>query len=281
MGLVTLTQMLKDAQKNNYAVGAFSYCNAETGQASVEKGCEFRSPVIFIAGPWEISLLGAKMLAGISKILSGNADIPICLHLDHATDIELVQECINAGFSSVMMDASACDFEENIRLTKMVVKMAHAKGVSVEGEIGALGRVDNFSVEGSADASLTDPSQAAEFAERTGVDALAISIGNAHGIYPQRPELDLDRLQIIRNLTDVPLVLHGGSGTPEDQLKRAIQIGITKVNVASELARAFISTIQKAEIKQEWYSHTLGNAKSAFGDLVGKWMQILESVGRI
>lgn len=284
MELIGLTTLLDDAQKNHYAVGAFNYCNAETAQAIVEIGSELRSPVMFITGPWEIPLLGAEMMVDIVKWLAARTDVPVCLHLDHAVDVDLVKECIEAGFPSVMMDASQCDFEENIRLTKMVVDMAHAKGITVEGELGAVGRVDDSSVEGEGPAALTDPQKAAEFVERTGVDALATAIGNAHGIYTQRPVLDFPRLEAIRKATGVPLVLHGGSGTPADQLHRAVEIGISKVNVASELGRAFLNAIEEfdqAKNGKAWYAHALVDAKSAVKQVTGKWMKELGSAGRL
>ena len=284
MKLVGLTPMLQNAQERHYAVGAFNYCNAETAQAVVETGCSLRSPVMFITGPWEIPLLGAKMMVDIAQWVADRADVPVCLHLDHATSIELVKECIDAGFPSVMIDASAQDFEENVRLTKLVVDMAHPLGLTVEGELGAVGRVDDSSVEGDVEASLTDPDKAAEFVKRTGVDALASAIGNAHGIYTQRPVLDFDRLAAIREATGVPLVLHGGSGTPPDQLHRAIDIGISKVNVASELGRAFLNAItaaDKAKNGKAWYGHALVDAKAAVAEVVARWMNELGSTGRI
>ena len=284
MSLVSLKPLLEEAQKNHYAVGAFNYCNAETAQAIVEKGCELRSPVMFITGPWEIPLLGAKMMVDIAKWVAAEADVPVCLHLDHATDIELVRECIEAGFPSVMMDASQYDFEENVRLTKMVVDMAHAKGITVEGELGAVGRVDDSILEGEGEASLTQPDKAAEFVERTGIDALASAIGNAHGIYTQRPVLDFERLEAIRNATGVPLVLHGGSGTPADQLHRAIEIGISKVNVASELGRAYLNAIEQFDESKggkAWYAHAIMESKAAVAKVVDRWMRELGSINRI
>ncbi len=281
--LVGLAEMLDAAQRRHYAVGAFNFCNAETAQAVVEVGAALRSPVMFITGPWEIPLLGAKMLVELAESVASQVDVPVCLHLDHAADLGLVEECIEAGFPSVMMDASQYDFEENIRLTRLVVQMAHAKGITVEGELGAVGRVDDSSVEGSEQASLTDPDRAAEFAERTGVDALAVAIGNAHGIYTQRPELDFDRLQAIRRATGAPLVLHGGSGTHPDQLKRAIDIGISKVNVASEIGQAYINAIQEAVARKNgkaWYAHALVDAKDAVKQVVGRWMVELGSAGK-
>lgn len=276
--------MLEDAQKNRYAVGAFNYCNAESAQAIAEVGCELRSPVMFITGPWEIPILGAKMMVQIADWIAKEADVPVCLHLDHAADIELIKECIEAGFPSVMIDASRYDFEENVRLTKIVVDMAHAKGITVEGELGAVGRVDDSTVEGEGEASLTEPDKAAEFVERTGVDALASAIGNAHGIYTQKPVLDFQRLEAIRNATGIPLVLHGGSGTPADQLHRAIDIGISKVNVASELGRAFLNAIEQFDASKDhkgWWGHAVIEGKSAIKQVTARWMNELGSVGII
>ncbi len=282
--LVGLIPMLEEARKKHYAVGAFNYCNAETAQAIAETGCELRSPIMFITGPWELPLLGTKMTVDIARWVASEAGVPVCLHLDHATEMSLVEECIQAGFPSVMMDASQYDFEENVRLTRMVVDMAHARGITVEGELGAVGRVDDSSVEGAHCASLTDPDKAAEFVERTGVDALASAIGNAHGLYTQRPVLDFDRLEAIHDATSVPLVLHGGSGTPPDQLHRAIEIGISKVNVASELGRAFLDAIERADQAKHgkvWYAHALLDAKSAVKAVTAKWMKELGSAGQL
>ncbi len=276
--------MLYDAQDGHYAVGAFNFCNAETAQAIVETGSALRSPVMFITGPWEIPLLGAKMLVEIVQSVALSADVPVCLHLDHAEDVDLVEECIEAGFPSVMIDASSFDFEENVALTKMVVDMAHPKGVTVEGELGAVGRVDDAAVEGRNGHSLTDPAMAAEFVERTGVDALAVAIGNAHGIYTQRPVLEFELLEAIKKATRVPLVLHGGSGTHPDQLRRAIEIGISKVNVASEIGRAYLNAIQDAVARgngKAWWAHTLVDAKEAVAKVVSRWMHELGSVGTV
>lgn len=280
MELVGLNTLLEEARKGHYAVGAFNYCNMETVQAVIETGCELRSPIILIAGPWEISLLGVKHMTAIAKLVAKEADVPVCLHLDHATELSLVETCINEGFPSVMMDASEHSFEENIRLTKQVVELAHARGVTVEGELGAIGRADGISVEGSNETTLADPDEAAEFAERTGVEALAVSIGNAHGMYPQQPQLNFDLLQAITRKTDVPLVLHGGSGTPTDQLHQAVDLGITKVNVASELAKAYMNVLHDCAEQKIWYAHALVKAKSAVKDVVASWMHELGCAGK-
>jgi len=280
--LLPLTPLLEAARANHYAVGAFNFCNAETAQAIVEQAVALRSPALLMIGPWETPLLGADFVVDIARWLAARADVPVSLHLDHASEIEPIRKSIEAGFPSVMIDASRLDFEENIQRTRAVVEMARARGVSVEGELGAVGSVGDVAVEGEGRAGLTDPAQAADFVERTGVDALAVAIGNAHGIYTQRPELDFDRLRAIREATNVPLVLHGGSGTPAPQLHRAIEIGVSKVNVASELSRAHLGAIAaRLAAGDAWYSQAMAEAKAAVGEVVGRWMCELGSAGQI
>jgi len=281
--LVGLVALLEQAGREHYAVPALNFGNAETAQAIVEAGVALRSPVLLMTGPGETPLLGPRLLAEIAIALASRADVPVCLHLDHATDLELVQECLEAGFSSVMIDGSRRDFEENVRLTRQVVEIAHARGIAVEGELGAVGTVDDVTVEGQGEASLTDPARAAEFVERTGVDALAVAIGNAHGIYRQRPQLDFARLEAVRRATDAALVLHGGSGTPPEQLQQAIATGVAKVNVASELSRAYLTAIHDAFERSEgkvWYAHALAQAKTAVGQVAAAWMRELGSAGK-
>lgn len=283
MELMNLSALLEPARQGGYGVGAFNFCNFETAQAAAEEGTSLRSPIMLIISPMEIELLGAKAVVEIARSVAEDANVPFCLHLDHAEKIEDIEEAIKAGFPSVMIDGSKHDFEENVRLTKAVADMAHPLGVTVEGELGAVGRVGDFSIEGGDAASLTDPAKAAEFVERTGVDALAVAIGNAHGLYTQRPELDFERLRTIRDAVDVPLVLHGGSGTPPEQLHRAISLGISKVNVASEIARMFLDTIHEADRKAEgkvWYTFILMEAKAAARQVVRRWIQELGSAGK-
>lgn len=283
MELVNLKSMLQAAKSDHYAVGAFNYSNAEAAKAIAEAATEVRSPIMFIIGPVELKVLGARMSVALARTVAESVDVPVCLHLDHADRLEIVKECLEAGFPSVMMDASQHEFEENVRLTKAVVDLARPLGVTVEGEIGSLGRADDISFEGSHQVSLTEPSKAAEFVHRTGVDALAVSVGNAHGIYKQRPVLDFERLQAIRDLTDVPLVLHGGSGTPSDQLHRAIQIGVTKVNVASEISRVFLEAIREGVARRNgnaYYAQVLLEANVAIRELVVRWMNDLGCAGR-
>lgn len=248
----------------------------------MEAGIKLRSPVLFIYGPQEVKLYGPELLVDVVRCLAERADVPVGLHLDHTETLAEIQTCIQAGFPSVMVDGSALSFEENVHLTREVVEYAHRLGITVEGELGAIGRVDDSSAEGGEETTLTDPAQAAEFVRRTGVDALACSIGNAHGIYPQRPQLNFERLAAIQRLTEVRLVLHGGSGTPPDQLRQAIEIGITKVNVASEIGRAYRDGIA-ARIAEtggkEWWVYSLRAGKQAVQTVVERWMHDLGSVG--
>ncbi|MCC3146081.1 ketose-bisphosphate aldolase, partial [Halanaerobium sp. Z-7514] len=157
--------------------------------------------------------------------------IPVALHLDHGSSFESIMKCIRAGFSSVMIDASKNEFEENIALTKKVVEAAHSVGVSVEAELGTIGGTEDDHTVDEADAMYTDPDQALEFVERTGVDALAIAIGTAHGVYKGEPELDFERLKKIKKLIDMPVVLHGASGISAEDLNTAVAYGVNKVNV--------------------------------------------------
>jgi tagatose 1,6-diphosphate aldolase GatY/KbaY len=284
VALIGLTPLLNHARKYRYAVGAFNFGNAETAQAIVEAGESLGSPVLFIYAPSEVRLYGAQAVVDIARCLAARTSIPVGLHLDHTGDIETVQHCIEAGFPSIMIDGSALPFNDNVRLTKAVVALAHERGVAVEGELGAIGRVDDSTPEGSKISTLTDPQQAAEFARLTGVDALACSIGNAHGIYPQQPHLDLDRLARIRELTSTQLVLHGGSGTPADQLRKAIEIGITKVNVASEIGRAYLGGINDCMARtggKEWWVHALIEGKQEVRKVVERWMHQLGSAGKL
>ena len=277
----TLKDMLTKARRERYAVGGFNFCNAETAQAVFSETETLRSPAMIIAAASEVQLCGMAETVKIVRLVAENITVPICLHLDHTDDVKTVCEAVDAGFSSVMIDGSHFPFEQNIEMTKAVVKYAHNKGVSVEGELGAIGQNKDAQHEGVGPQSLTDPKLAAEFVERTGVDALAVSIGNSHGFYAKRPELDFSLLQEIAQNVDVALVLHGGSGTPLDQLQKAISLGICKVNVASEIGRAFTETFtQRMAAGGVWWVMALQEAKQAIGPVVRRWIDQLGSAGK-
>ncbi len=283
MPLISMKEMLAAAYKGGYAVGGFDGFNAETLQSIIRVGKEKRSPLLAICAPSEHAVLGAVATVRVATALADLHGVDLCLHLDHARTMAEITEAIDAGFPSVMIDGSQNDFEENIRLTKEVVKFAHDRGVSVEAELGALTRVDDIGHEGdkSFKNEFTDPEVAGEFVDRTGCDFLAVSIGNAHGLYTKAPTLEFDLLEKIRNAVPVPLVLHGGSGTPEDQLKRAVGLGIAKVNVASEIASAFNSTyIPTMNAGKTWWAvaKRMGTEKSL--EVIARWMDMLGSAGK-
>ena len=234
--LVNLNDVLYDAQKNHYGVGLFNTTDLDMLEAVISAAEELRSPVIIgtaeVLLPYgELSLIAPSFVAAAK-----NATVPVVLHYDHGLTFERCMEAIKLGFSSIMFDGSAGSVEENLKATREVVKIAHAFGVSVEGEIGHVGQA------ASADNEVTDmyttPEEAIAFVESTGVDALAIAIGTAHGAYKNKPKLDIDRLSLIRSKIDTPLVLHGGSGLSDDDFKNTIKNGITKVNIFTDLCFA-------------------------------------------
>jgi len=240
MALVTMKEMLCEARSKKYAVGAFEFWSLDSAQAVVEAANETGMPVILQAGPLEAEFCGGfKAMRVIAALAAAPAWVPVALHLDHAEDFRSVEDALEAGFTSVMIDASSATFDENIAITIKVVEAARKYGASVEAELGKLaGNEGNVTV-GDREACQTDPAEAAVFAERTGVDALAVAIGTAHGFYTFAPELNLERLGRIAAATPIPLVLHGGSGTPDEQVRSAIGAGIAKVNICTEFIAAY------------------------------------------
>lgn len=249
-------------------------------QAVVEAACETRSPAILMAAPQEIAYMGPRLYAAIARELARWADVPLCLHLDHTGRVEDLVPHLEAGFTSVMLDGSALPFEENVQLTKRAADLAHSFGASCEGELGAVGRVGRESIEGGPSSDLTDPDLARRFVELTGVDALAVSIGNAHGIYTVRPQFEFELLRRLSEAVEVPLVLHGGSGTPDEDLQRAVAQGICKVNVASELARAATAELTRTDRAVGWPPFRYAAAKAAVKRLTAEWMHRLGSAGK-
>ena len=249
MNLVTLKEILRDTRKNHFAVGGFNFNSFEDAQGMVDGASELHSPIILMASVGAVRHMGIQQCVGMVKGMAEATDIPVCLHLDHATDYELICACVDAGFSSVMVDASKENLQKNIQLTRAVVEYASPRGCSVEAELGRIGgREENIMVTGSA-AAFTDPGNVSEFVTRTGIGALAVAIGTAHGFYKEKPRLDFPRLEQIVSLTECPLVLHGGTGVPEEDFRAAIRIGISKINVGTELKAAFVKAIRDAVVK--------------------------------
>ncbi|GHU74230.1 fructose-bisphosphate aldolase [Clostridia bacterium] len=240
MPLVKLTDILP---REPWAVCAFNVENMEMAQAVVEAAEALRSPVIIQTTSGTLKYSPPAVFAGIVHALAKASSVPIALHLDHGDSLERVRACLDAGYTSVMFDGSRLPFDENVDLTRRAVEMAG--GVPVEGEIGAVGGKEDGH---SAQAALTDPDQAVEFARLTGVSALAVAIGTAHGVYKSEPRLDVELLDVIARRVPVPIVLHGTSGISAGQVRECIAHGIRKVNVATELRIAFTEGARAALI---------------------------------
>lgn len=245
MALVSSTPLLNAARKNGYCIGAFNVHTLEMLQAVVEAAEETQSPLILQSTVGTVKHLGAEYIAAAATVASIKSSIPIALHLDHCTDFNIIVQCIRAGYTSVMIDASHSPFDENVRQTAKVVEIASAIGVNVEAELGKVGGVEDDIVVADHDALMADPEECAQFVALTGVSTLAPAIGTAHGIYIGTPKIDFARIEKIAGKVSVPLVLHGGSGIPEEQVKRCIALGMAKMNVATELRIVFSDAIKK------------------------------------
>lgn len=249
MAIISTKYLLQDAQRRGYAVPAFNIHNAETIQAILEVCKEMQSPVILAGTPGTYKHIAFEEIYALCSAYSKSYDIPLALHLDHHESFEDILNKVNAGVRSAMIDGSHFPFSENVRLVKSVVNFCHLHDCSVEAELGRLGGVeDDMSVDAES-TFLTDPQEARRFVELTGVDSLAVAIGTAHGLYAKTPKIDFQRLEEIQNVVDVPLVLHGASDVPDDFVKRAITLGICKVNVATELKIAFATAVK------EWFKN--------------------------
>jgi len=303
--LVTNKDLLMPARQNGYAVGAFNINNLESLLAVNEAALEENSPVIVAVTPSAIKYAGLSYLSKIVRTAAESASVPMSLHLDHGETFDTVKKCVEAGFTSVMFDGSFLKFEENVALTRKVVDLAHEKGISVEAELGQLAGVEESTVE-EKEAVLTDPNVAKEFIERTGVDALAVAIGTSHGAYKFKaePKLDFERLKLIKERVNVPLVLHGASsvpqliiekaskygaeltgarGIPEEHIKKAISLGISKINIDTDLRLAFAATVREvlANSPKEFDPRKiLGPAKDAMKEVVKGKMRLFGSSGK-
>lgn len=243
MALVTTKEMLLKAQKENYAVGAFNVENMEMVMAVVKAAEELNSPVIMQTTPSTVKYADVEYFLANAKVAAEKANVPVAMHLDHGNSFELAMKAFRAGYTSVMIDGSHSEFDENIAITKSVVDACHCAGVPVEAELGKVGGKED-DLDGGA-GGYTDPAEAKEFVERTGVDSLAVAIGTAHGVYKGEPKLDIDRLAEIREVVDVPLVLHGTSGVPDETVSKCIERGICKVNYATDLRIAFSKGVKE------------------------------------
>lgn len=283
MPLVTGKELMDKAEIGNYAIGAFNCNNMEIIQAIIAAAEAENSPVIIQASQGAIKYAGLDYIVGLVSTAARNTGIPVCLHLDHGTDFRQVVQCIAKGFSSVMFDGSKLPLEENIAITRKIVEIASAVGVSTEAEIGKIaGTEDEVNVH-EKEAMLTDPADVKYFVEKTGVDSLAVAIGTAHGQYKSEPKLDFDRLAEIRSLVDIPIVMHGSSGVPEADVKKAISLGIRKVNIDTNIREAFVKGVREVLTKNPQEidpRKILGPAKAAMTEIVREKIRIFGSNGK-
>lgn len=245
MSLTGVVDLLKKAEIGGYAVGAFNCNNMEIVQAIVAAAEAENAPVIMQASQGAIKYAGIDYIVALANLAAERTHVPVALHLDHGTSFEQCMQCIRAGFSSVMIDGSKLPLAENIKLTKRVLDVARAVGVSVEGELGKIGGTEDDITVSERDALFTDPGEAATFVRETGVDSLAIAIGTAHGQYKGIPELDFPRLEKIKSLVNIPIVLHGSSGVPDDAIREAIRLGVRKVNIDTNIREAFTEAARR------------------------------------
>ena len=288
--LVTMKEMLQDAKKNKYAIPAFDVSNYEMMKAVLEACEEEKSPALLMG--LEVDLAGRNMnlIAEMVKSAAALFKIPVCFHLDHAASFDLIKAGIDAGFSSVMYDGSVLPFKENAENTREIVRYAHEKGVTVEAELGHVGNAmvgneaDKVSNENPED-TLTVADEAKQFIEITDADALAVAIGTAHGVYKKTPVLHIERLDQITSVCNVPLVLHGGSGTPDDQMKEAIRHGITKINIYSDVVGAMNSGLKNKLCSMEnpstWPVYVFEEARSGMKKVVKNKIRTFGSNNRI
>ena len=249
MPLVTTKKMLLDAQKGNYAVGAFNVENMEMVMAVMEAAQELNSPVIMQTTPSTVKYAGLDFFLANVRAAAERVSVPVAMHLDHGSSFELAMQAYRTGYTSIMIDGSHGTFEENIAVSKAVADACNPSGIPVEAELGKVGGKED-DLDGGDDNPYTDPKQAVEFVERTGITSLAVAIGTAHGVYKGEPKLDLDRLSEIRKVVDIPLVLHGTSGVPDATVTECVNRGICKVNYATDLRIAFSKGAKKVMEEQ-------------------------------
>lgn len=283
MPLVSMNEFLPKAKEKKFAVGQFNMNNLEFAQAIADAAAELNSPFIYGVSEGALRYMGIEYTVAMAEAAAKKTGLPIALHLDHGSSFEVAMACIRAGFSSVMFDGSHYPFEENVRLTKEIVKAAHAMGVSVEGELGTIGGVEDDVNVAEEDAALAKPEEAIRFYEETGVDALAIAVGTAHGMYSGEPNIRFDIIEEVASKVPVPIVLHGGSGVPDEAIRKAIELGVGKINVNTENQVACTAKIREVLAKDEKVIDPrkyLGPARDAMIEIVKAKIQLFGSANQ-
>jgi ketose-bisphosphate aldolase len=274
--------LLADALKRGYAVPSFCVWNTETMDAVLQVARRMRAPVILMSGECECAANPPAPTLVTARALAELYGMSVPFHLDHGASVARARECLDAGYTSLMLDFSSRPFIQNIAALKQVVAFAHPVGVTVEGELGAVGHVGKETAEGTHGSTLTDPEQAADFVKQTGIDCLAVSIGNAHGQYTALPKFDFGRLEKIHRLVSIPLVLHGGTGTPDADIRRAISLGIAKVNVATALVKPLRESLMKqwqAGVRL-WVPEAVGEAMKPVREAIVEWIVRVGAEGK-
>jgi len=285
MALISLAQGLAHAQQHGYALGAFNVLDTHFLRALFQAAEQQRSPFIINLAEVHFKYVSLDHLVAAIRCEAARHAIPVVLNLDHGLHFEAVVQAVRLGFTSVMFDGSGLSYDENVRQTQEVVKLCHAVGVSVEAELGAVGGDEGGALTGEADsAKFTDPALAADFVQSTGIDCLAVAIGNAHGKYKGEPRLDFDRLAAIRSAAGIPLVLHGGSGISDADFRRAITLGIHKINFYTGMSQAALDAIEtqidQRDARYDSFAELLMAVERSISSVVAQQMQIFGSSGR-
>ncbi len=290
MPIVNAKEIMLEAAKGKYAIGAFNVTNLIQLEGAVDAAVEKKSPIIVQTSTRTVKFLGPEVLVALYRAIASAVPVPICLHLDHCPEVDYCKKCADLGYTNIMIDASKQPFEENIRQTREVVEHCHKVGnISVEGELGTVGGVEEQVIVAEDEAQLANPQKAVEFVERTGLDIFAPAIGTAHGVYKTRtPKIDFERLATINRMLNgngikTPLVVHGGTGLPEDYIKRLIAAGGAKFNVSTELKRTLIDAQYEyiAANRQEYEpGHVDVAVRDAIRKAVGRWIDMLGSAGK-
>ena len=273
--LVTLSEILADAEKKKYGVGLFNMLNLEMARGIIEAAEEEKSPLILGVAEVHLPLIPFEYARLVMTHIAEKAKVPVCLHFDHGTDFDKIKAAIDGGFSSVMYDGSSLPYEENIKNTRIISDYARLKGVSVEAELGHVGGGEG-GVEDGIEEAYTKVEQVNDFIDRAGIDALAVAIGTAHGPYKKKPKLDIGRLAEIYKISKAPLVLHGGSGLSEEQFRATIENGIRKVNICTEMCIA----LREAYLTSKNHESLFAEGKDAVKEIVRAKMRLFGSTGK-
>ncbi|QTM99123.1 ketose-bisphosphate aldolase [Sediminibacillus dalangtanensis] len=283
MGLISSTPMLEKARSEGFGIVAFNVHSLDMIYAVVEAADEVKAPVILQTTVGSVKSLGAENIVAAAEKASNQYNVPVALHLDHCTEYSVIVQCIRAGYTSVMIDASMHPFEENVRKTNQVMEIAKHLDINVEAELGKVGGVEDDIVVSDEDAQKAVPAECVEFIKRTKVPTLAPAIGTAHGIYKGEPDIDFIRIQEIAHLVEVPLVLHGGSAIPDEDVKRCVSLGMAKMNVSTELKNAYSAAIRNHFIETPEAldpRQYLSKAKNAAKDLAQSKITLVGCAGK-